>query len=494
MPTPDKRDELRLLVHSRHPILAVETAEERRVEELLAQVAAELSIPFFVWTVTQGLARRGTSQAIYNTEDPEQALANVAAIRGDGIFLLKDFARYLTNDRILRRMRELAADCREMRRSIVLSAAAIELPAELAGVAVPFHLELPDARVLLRAVTGALGELGAQGVKVELDGAGQRELAEALVGLTVEQARRVVMRAGLARRCADRELIADARGARHDALKQEGILEYIETDLDFSAVAGLARLKDWLRKRRGALTAEGKKFGLEPPKGVLITGVQGCGKSLAAKAVAAEWKLPLARLDAGSLYDKYIGESEKRLRRALALAEKLAPIVIWMDELEKAFAAGRSEADAGLSQRILGAFLTWLQDRESGVFLVATSNDISALPPELVRKGRFDEIFFVDLPDEAARRELFAIHLRRRGRKPEEFDLAALAAATDGFSGAEVEQLVVSGLYSAFSQEQKLSTEILLAEARETRPLSVTRAETIAALRAWARERAAPAD
>jgi SpoVK/Ycf46/Vps4 family AAA+-type ATPase len=255
-------------------------------------------------------------------------------------------------------------------------------------------------------------------------------------------------------------------------------------------------LKEWLRKRRGALSAEGQKFGLEPPKGVLITGVQGCGKSLCAKAVAGEWNLQLARFDAGSLYDKFIGESEKRLRKSLEIAEKLAPLVLWIDEMEKGFAASGSSADvdAGLTQRILATFLTWLQDRKPGVFLVATSNNINALPPELLRKGRFDEIFFVDLPDADARAELFKIHLKKRGRDPAGFDLAAVASASEGFSGAEVEQAIVSALYTAFSKQAQLSTEILVAECHATRPLSVTRREEVDRLRDWARERAVPAN
>ncbi|MBI3405894.1 MAG: AAA family ATPase [Acidobacteria bacterium] len=265
---------------------------------------------------------------------------------------------------------------------------------------------------------------------------------------------------------------------------------------DFKDVAGLKSLKSWLQKRRGALTPEGLKFGLEPPKGILITGVQGCGKSLCAKAVAGEWQLQLARFDAGSLYDKYIGESEKRMRKALSAAELLAPIVMWIDEIEKGFAASGSSADvdAGLTQRILATFLTWLQDRQSGVFLVATSNNISMLPPELLRKGRFDEIFFVDLPNADERAELFKIHLTRRGRDPLQFELMRLASASDGFSGAEIEQSIIAGLYTAFSQKQRLNSDILVGECQSTRPLSVTRAEDIARLRAWATDRAVSAN
>jgi SpoVK/Ycf46/Vps4 family AAA+-type ATPase len=261
-------------------------------------------------------------------------------------------------------------------------------------------------------------------------------------------------------------------------------------------VQGLDRLRQWIAKRKSALTPEGQKFGLEPPKGVLITGVQGCGKSLAARAIAGEWGYELARLDAGALYDKFVGESEKHLKKALELAQRLSPVVLWIDEIEKAFASAGSsgDADAGLSQRLLATLLTWMQDRESGVFLAATSNNITILPPEMLRKGRFDEIFFVDLPTPKIREGLFALHLKKRGRDTSAFDLPKLAAATEGFSGAEIEQAIVAGLYTAFSQKQQLSTDILLGEVAATQPLSVTRSEEITAIRAWARARTSPAD
>jgi SpoVK/Ycf46/Vps4 family AAA+-type ATPase len=494
---PDKRDELRLLVNSRHPIISVETSEEKRIEDLLSDVAAELDIPFFTWTVTQGLLRKGTDQAMYETEDPEKMLGNMAKMRGDGIFLLKDFARYLDQDRLLRRLRELAASFREVKRSIVLSAPVLKLPAELDDDAVPFRIELPDDVLLLKVVQATIAEFGMQArIKVELDQAGLKQVAQNLSGLTMEEARRTLAKCILERNKVDARTVSDVLEAKRGALRQEGTLTYLKAEANFADVAGLHNLKEWLRKRRGALSAEGQKFGLEPPKGVLITGVQGCGKSLCAKAVAGEWSLQLARFDAGSLYDKFIGESEKRLRKSLEIAEKLAPLVLWIDEMEKGFAASGSSADvdAGLTQRILATFLTWLQDRKPGVFLVATSNNINALPPELLRKGRFDEIFFVDLPDADARAELFKIHLRKRGRDPAGFDLAAVASASDGFSGAEVEQAIVSALYTAFSKQQQLSTEILVAECHATRPLSVTRREEVERLRDWARERAVPAN
>jgi hypothetical protein len=495
-PSPSKQDELRLLVNSRHPIITIETSEEERAEQLLLQVAAELAVPLFTWSVTAGLAKaHGTP--IYNTDSPEQALANIALIQGDGIFQLKDFARYCENDRVCRRLRELAEKCRTERRSIVITAAALELPPDLTGDSVPFQLGLPTADELLAGVRKVLVEINqGQQFPMSLDSAGIAQLAQNLVGLPQEEALRALRMCILSRRRIDVGLLDGVLDAKREALRNDGLLTTLRRDASFNDIAGLRRLRDWIAKRKSALTPEGRRFGLEPPKGILITGVQGCGKSLAARAVAGDWGYELARLDAGALYDKFIGESEKRLQKALELAQKLAPLVLWIDEIEKAFASAGSsgDADAGLSQRLLATLLTWMQDRESGVFLAATSNNISALPPEMLRKGRFDEIFFVDLPGVEARSALFALHLKKRSRDATGFNVAQLAAASNGFSGAEIEQSIVSGLYTAFSAKQQLSTEILLGELRGTQPLSVTRAEDVQAIRDWAKTRAVPAD
>jgi len=492
----NRRDELRLLVNSRHPIISIETTEEERVEQLLFQIGTELEVPVFHWSVTKGLARfRG--EPIYHTDDPEQALANIALINGDAIFLLKDFARYCENDKICRRIRELAENFRTGRRSIVITAAAMELPRELENESVPFELGLPELEDLLPGVRQTLADLNRENhIAVSLDPMDMMQAAQALTGLTKEEALRALRMSILSRGKADAGVIPDLLEAKRNALRGEGLLETVRRDSSFSDVAGLTRLKDWLSKRKSALTAEGQKFGLVPPKGILITGVQGCGKSLAAKAVSGEWGFELARLDAGALYDKFVGESEKKLRKGLELAQKMVPVVLWIDEIEKAFAGvgASGDADAGLSQRLLATLLTWMQDRESGVFLAATSNNISALPPEMLRKGRFDEIFFVDLPGSKVREALFALHLKKRGRDAKEFDLVKLATMSEGFSGAEIEQSIISGLYSAFAAKQQLSTQILFSEIAATQPLSVTRAEDVAAIREWARTRAVPAD
>jgi SpoVK/Ycf46/Vps4 family AAA+-type ATPase len=273
-------------------------------------------------------------------------------------------------------------------------------------------------------------------------------------------------------------------------------LEFLKVEGGLDSIGGLARLKGWLASRRGALTPEAARYGLEPPKGILILGVQGCGKSLCAKAVAREWGMQLLKFDCSTLFDKYVGESERNLRKSLQVAEAVAPSVLWIDEIEKMFpqAALHAEADAGLSARIFGSFLTWLQEKQAPVFVVATSNDVSSLPPELLRKGRFDEIFFVDLPDLEARKTIFAIHLKGHKPGPEGFDIDALAQAAEGFSGAEIQQAVASALYAAFAKKTGLTTEMILKEIHSTFPLSVTMREKVEALREWARDRTVPAD
>jgi SpoVK/Ycf46/Vps4 family AAA+-type ATPase len=379
----------------------------------------------------------------------------------------------------------------------VITATAIQLPVDLQSDAVPFALGLAGAEELFGSVSAVIGQAKAEErIPVTLDGAGVRKLAQSLVGLPQEEAMRLLRKSILERRRVDGDLVAAVSEAKRQTLRGDGVLERVPRDSSFADVAGLRRLREWIVKRKSALTPEGQSFGLEPPKGVLITGVQGCGKSLAVRSLAGELDYELARLDAGALYDKFMGESEKRLHRALELAEKMSPLVLWIDEIEKAFASAGSsgDADAGLSQRLLATLLTWMQDRKGGVFLAATSNNINKLPPEMLRKGRFDEIFFVDLPSEEVRGSMYALHLRKRGRDAGAFELPKLAAASAGFSGAEIEQSIASALYTAFGKKQELNTEILLGEIRGTQPLSVTRAEDVQAIREWARSRAVAAD
>ncbi|MBI3457262.1 MAG: AAA family ATPase [Candidatus Rokubacteria bacterium] len=483
--------DLELLVLSRYPIIAVESYEEERVEAALRAVATKLAIPFWVWTLTEGLRRYGAESPIYNTQRPILALANLASLKGDGLYWFKDLHRHLGDAEVVRKLQDLARSFAKARRALAFSAPRIELPAELEKLVARVRLDLPTTEELRRLAEQVIAELSRQHrIRVELSAADIDRLADAMKGFTLFEAERALAKVILddwALTLRDLDRIIEIK---RQLLEKEGVLEYVPPEGGLAQVGGLRHLKEWLDKRRKAFTPEAARFGVPPPKGILLLGVQGSGKTLAAKAVAMEWGLPLLRLEPGRLYDKYVGESERNLERALAMAERMAPCVLLVDEIEKGFAAVSSaETDAGLSRRLFGRLLGWLQDRTAPVFVVATCNQISQLPPELGRKGRFDEIFFLDLPNREERREIFAVHLRKRKREPSDFDLDALGDASEGFSGAEIEAAVVSGLYTAFSRQRELHTELLLEELRATKPLSVTRAEEIEALREWARER-----
>jgi SpoVK/Ycf46/Vps4 family AAA+-type ATPase len=323
----------------------------------------------------------------------------------------------------------------------------------------------------------------------EVDG-----LVEAVQGLSLPEAERLILRAALADGKLDPDDVAGVRNAKAELLESDGVLELIATDVGtLDQVGGMDNLKKWLAIRGRGFEAKAREYGLEPPRGVLLTGVPGCGKSLVAKTLARTWGMPLVLLDPGSIYGSFVGESEARLRSALDTVEAMAPVVVWLDEIEKGFAAGSGSGDSGVSQRILGTFLRWMQERPPGVFLVATSNDVAKLPPELLRRGRFDEIFFVDLPRSDERRAVFELHLRKRKRDPAAFDLEALVAASDGFSGAEIEGAIVGAMYRSYSAGTELATQDVLTELSQTTPLSRTRAEDIIAMRLWAQGRATPA-
>jgi SpoVK/Ycf46/Vps4 family AAA+-type ATPase len=381
--------------------------------------------------------------------------------------------------------------------SLVLSGHAADLPPSIQRHASIVALEPPSEHEYYQFVNAVLSDLRERvPVRMEMSPDEAAALIAHLKGLTLFEVRKIITHA----------ILRDGRLAKDDLefvlrhkqsiVEQSGVLEYFAAERGLEDIAGLSQLKRWLKQRSAVFEdpARAQQFGLEAPKGLLLVGVQGCGKSLCAKATARAWGLPLLRLDPGRLYTKYLGESEQNFRKAIKLAERLAPIVLWIDELEKAFgSAGRAD-DGGASQRLFGTFLTWLQEKRASVFVVATSNDITGLPPELLRKGRFDEIFFVDLPDEAGRAQILALHLRRRQRDPQQFDLTALAQSSEGFSGAELEQVVVAALYHAFSEGCELAERHVRHEIARTHPLSVTLAEPIATLRHWARGRTVPAD
>jgi len=376
----------------------------------------------------------------------------------------------------------------------VLTAPAIEMPPELVSLVEFLDLPLPDRNRLREIIHETYTRMaGTHTLKLQPDSNGVDAMAANLRGLTEEAAERAISQTVVGRKALSPECITDVLDAKKALLKRSEMLEFVDATDNMASVGGLDNLKRWLQQRRGSWDAQAVQFGLDPPKGVIILGVQGCGKSLCARAVAGEWKLPLVKFDTAAVYDKFIGETEKRIQKVFKVAEGLAPCVLWIDELEKVFAGSgpdSASADAGVSSRLLASFLSWMQERKSAVFVAATCNNVTVLPPELIRKGRFDELFFVDLPSADERKQVFSIQLTKRKRDPADYDLDRVAAAAKGFSGAEIESAVQTGLYSAFSRKQELSNEDLINALSSTVPLSITRAEEIAELRAWAKDRA----
>jgi hypothetical protein len=393
--------DLKTFVLSRHPAIAIETVEEERVEAALRTVALELRVQLFEWTITQGLVRMPGSAAVYDSADPARMLANLAELEVDGLFWLKDMAQHLSTPQASRSFRELLEGFSEPGRmsTLVLTGASVELPLELDAHVVRYELELPSQDEYRRTIAAVVASLHGSGrVQVDIAAGDYDDFARALSGMTLNQARQAISHAALQDGRLARDDLSSVTEQKARTIAESGVLEFFPASDNPAQLGGFPRLQEWLQRARLGFSPEAEALNLAPPRGVLLVGVQGCGKSLAAKYVARAWELPLLKLDAGRLYDKFIGESEKNFRRAIALAESMAPAVLWIDEIEKGLAPTGGDSDAGLSRRIFGSFLTWLQEKRKDVFVVATANDLSILPPELLRKGRFDEIFFVDLP------------------------------------------------------------------------------------------------
>jgi SpoVK/Ycf46/Vps4 family AAA+-type ATPase len=487
----DPLHDLELLIRSRYGLIVIETAEDDRAETMLRLAADHVSLPFFLWSRTRGLRRDGSANAVYGTTDHAQALSHIHSARLDALYYLAGAQNLLSDGPTVDVLREIATGLTQRSGALILAGQALDLPESLRRLAATVKIPPPSTAEHRKLIDELVRDLRQRmQVSIELPESEIARLLANLQGLTMIEAEKILTRAIVEDGKLTPEDIAHVIKYKKEIVEREGVLEYYPVEETMDQVADLAGLKAWLAKRTSFITSPERAadFGLSFPKGVLLVGVPGCGKSLCAKAVAMEWRLPLLKLDPGRLYNKYMGESERNFRRAMQAAERLAPCVLFIDELEKAFASAGSE-DGGVSQRVLGTFLSWMQDRTADVFTVATANDVSRLPPEFLRKGRFDEIFFVDLPNADARRAILSIHLGKRGQDPDAFDTAALVAATDGFSGAEIEQAIVAALYTAFAGSAAIDTGLMVAEIEATRPLSEVMAERIAALRQWAHGR-----
>lgn len=484
------------LVRARYPLIHLASWEEQRVELLLGQLARQHGKQLLSWSCTQGLRRLGGARqvAIEGSEDPQKVLEVVAKLSEPSIVVLCDFHPYLESPRVVRRLRELAHQLKSTWTTVILLSPSLNIPVELEKELSVMDVPLPDfddLAQLLREIVGVVRRNNRATVELNPKEAGQ--MVKAAMGLTLSEAENAFARAIAHNDRLDAADISRVLEEKKQVIRKSGLLEYFAADENLQAVGGLENLKLWLRRRGAAFDAAARKFGLPEPKGLLLLGVQGCGKSLTAKAVASQWNLPLLRLDIGRIFSGLVGSSEENLRRAIRAAEGVAPAVLWIDEIEKGLAGSTGSGDTGVSARVFGALLTWLQEKTAPVFVVATANRIESLPPELLRKGRFDEIFFIDLPSPAERKEILSIHLARRNRTPESFDLKHLAALSENFSGSELEQAVVSGLYHAFDDRTELTQQLLEQAFAETYPLATTMEEEISALRHWAKHRTRPA-
>jgi AAA+ superfamily predicted ATPase len=497
VPAMSELQDLVALIRADTPLLVIETPDEARVVELFRQSLMHAWRALYRWSVTEGLRRIDMDREDADGIAPDLS-ATLQEIRNAGqrgIYLLLDAHPYLGYASYQRALRDLIQRRGSQPHVLVLIGTKVELPAPLEPFAVRVTLRLPDANALLKLVKEEAAAYTAQngGRRVEVDPDAVRQIVRNLQGMSLTDARRIARHLIYRDGALGPDDLPELARLKFELLNKSGHLHYEYDTARFADVGGARRLKRWVEQRRLPFVQDPPPAGLDPPKGMLLLGVQGCGKSLLAKAVAGGFGVPLVRLDFGTLYDKYHGETEKNLRAALASTEQLAPCVLWIDEIEKGLAAGNGESD-GLSRRVLGYLLTWMAERKSRVFLVATANQVHDLPAELLRKGRFDEIFFIDLPDPATRVEIFTLHLDRRSLSKDDIDLSALAAAADGFSGAEIEQVIVSALYAAHATGAGLDTTTLMQAIRDTRPLSLLMAEQVQALREWALPRTVPAD
>jgi len=485
-------EEITLLIKSKYPLVLVNTIDEDFVSRQLFDVAVGLGLNVYCWSLTKGLRVGKNENSFYQTGEPVKMLKVVKDLAGENLpslFIFSDFHKFLEDAAVSRLFKDILAVINNTRTTIVAIGSDPALPSDIAHCSARITGGYPDEKTIMSEINHIVAEFkkSALNMVVDLESEDLRRMIKSLKGLSLQQVRNVLNTSILKDGRLDKADLTGIEKYKKELFDREGILEYFGSEQP-SNIAGFVNLKKWIMERRKSFFTENSP--LPPPKGLLLLGVQGCGKSLAAKVIAGELGIPLYRLDLNRLYSKYIGETEENLRKALKTIERLSPVCLWVDEIEKIFASSSGEIDGGVSKRVLGEMLTWMQERKDKSFIAATSNDINCLPPELLRKGRFDEIFFADLPDAPQREGILKIHLLKRELKPEAFNLALLSGESQGFSGAELEQAVISALYSASGANEQTSTKHILEQIKLTRPLSVLKADDINYLRSWAKEKA----
>ena len=490
------KQELDTYIRARYPLLWVVTPEEKRALEEIDNLAQAHKKRLLVWSVTTGLVNPALPDRVDSSKrDPLALLTTILDDSESCIWVLRDFHPFLKEPTIVRRLREVSfgLQTQTVSKTVILLGPVLKIPPELEKEITVIDFNLPTESQIEAMLAQVIESARRGEIKINLDRRQRVRLVKACLGLTQAEAANAIAKAIIqAKGRLDSDAIEAVTAEKQQIIRKSGLLEFYASEEQLTGVGGLETLKEWLRKRVRAFGEEARAFGLPEPKGILLVGVQGCGKSLVAKSVANSWRLPLLRLDVGRLFASLVGSSEENLRTAIKVAESIAPVVLWVDEIEKGFSGVGSSnvSDAGTAARVFGSFITWLQEKQAPVFVIATANSVEHLPPELVRKGRFDEIFFVDLPDAQERTAIWQIHIKKRNRNAAEFDPHTLAMASDGLSGAEIEQAVIAGLYEAFDRGRPLEMGDLLDVLQDTVPLSRMMAEEIDALRVWALQRA----
>jgi len=474
--------ELSSLIRARYPLIYLNTYEEPRALELVQKLATQRETVVYIWSRTDGITRGG--KTVSDTIDPMAALRWFDDVKEKALFILKDFHPYLKDPGVVRKLRDLSQKLKKSPKNVMLLSPVLNLPPELTKEISVVELPLP-AREEIASLIERANSVGGPAGNVD-------EMINAATGLTYDEIENVLAKSLVSRGKLDKHLVQEEK---KQLVKRSGLLEFVDTGGRQTSVGGLEHLKHWLKVRKGGLSAEAREIGLPLPKGILLVGIPGCGKSLTATTVGKEWELPLLRLDLGRIFSGLVGSSEGNIRNALATCDAVAPCILWVDEIEKGLSGTQSsgQSDGGTTSRVFGTLLTWMQEKRSPVFVVATANDISQLPPEFLRKGRFDEIFFVDLPSDDERAEIFKIQMARYGWEAKDLETEALVQRTHGFSGAEIEQCIVSARYLAFGQNEEFSQSHLLGTIDEIVPLSKTMGDRIEGLRSWAAHRARPA-
>jgi len=488
------KEELNVLVQAQYPLIYLVTSEEERAVSTISHLQPGRKV--YVWTVTRGIieydSARGPAQPSHNTVSPEAAIEWTLRQKDPGIYIFKDLHPFLDSPAVTRWLRDAISSFKGTQKTIVLMSPVQQVPIELEKEVVVLDFPLPTLSELNQVLSKQLDQTRSRRISTEA----REKLLKAALGLTRDEAEKVYRKAQVTAGQLTEEEVDVVLSEKKQLIRRNGILDYIEEDATINSVGGLAELKQWFQQRSNAFTERAREYGLPQPKGMLILGVPGCGKSLIAKTTSRLWGLPLLRLDMGRVYDgSTVGRSEANLRSALKTAESISPVILFIDEIDKAFggSGGSADSDGGTSSRIFGSFLTWMQEKTSPVFVMATANRVERLPSEFLRKGRFDEIFFVDLPNAEERKEIFTIHLSKRRRDISRFDLDQLANVCDGFSGAELEQALIAAMYDAFAQDREFTQLDIIAAIKSTLPLSRTMSEQVTALRDWARQRARPA-